>query len=125
MRVCVIAVPRPDPATPMPSGYMSTQFATALNAAPADAAIRGVRVSCNPRRVPVAARTTNMPTSPGAEARRYPRACGSVASFAPSQVSRGEAKTARRIAARRPRPPASHMASTPERTARSRRRAPR
>ena len=70
MSVCVIAVPRPDPATPMPSGYMSTQFATALNAAPTDAATRGVRVSCNPRRVPVAARTTNMPTSPGADARR-------------------------------------------------------
>ena len=70
MSVCVIAVPRPEPATPRPRGYMSTQLATALKAAPTDAAISGVRVSCNPRRVPVAARTTNMPTRPGAEARR-------------------------------------------------------
>ena len=45
---------------------MSTQLATALKAAPTDAATSGVRVSCNPRRVPVAARTTNMPTRPEA-----------------------------------------------------------
>ena len=70
MSVCVSAVPRPDPATPSPSGYMSTQFATALKAAPTEAAISGVRVSWNPRRVPVAARTTNMPIRPGAEKRR-------------------------------------------------------
>ena len=70
MRVCVIAVPRPEPATPIPRGYMSAQFATALKAAPTDAATRGVRVSWSPRRVPVAARTTNMPTRPGAEKRR-------------------------------------------------------
>ena len=47
-----------------------SQLATALKAAPTDAATSGVRVSCNPRRVPVAARTTNIPTRPGAEARR-------------------------------------------------------
>ena len=70
MRVCVKAVPRPDPATPRPRGYMSAQLAAALKAAPTEAATSGVRVSCNPRRVPVAARATNMPTRPGAEARR-------------------------------------------------------
>ena len=70
MRVCVIAVPRPEPATPRMRGYMSTQLATAVTTAPTDAATSGVRVSCNPRRVPVAARTTNMPTRPGAEACR-------------------------------------------------------
>lgn len=104
---------------------MSTQLAAALKAAPTEAATSGVRVSCRPRRVPVAARATNMPTRPGAEACRYARACGMVAASAPSQVSRGEAKMARRIAAHAPRPPASHMASTPERIARSRRPAPR
>ena len=70
MSVCVSAVPRPDPATPSPSGYISTQFATALKVAPTEAAISGVRVSWSPRRVPVAARTTNMPIKPGAEERR-------------------------------------------------------
>ena len=36
--VCVIAVPKPEPATPSPSGYMSVQLATAWKAAPAQRA---------------------------------------------------------------------------------------
>ncbi len=66
----VTAVPSPDPATPMPTPSTSTTDSTALSTAPDAATHSGVRVSSMPRSTPVAASTTSIPGSPGADQRR-------------------------------------------------------
>ena len=64
---CVSDVPVAEPATPQPTGYISTQFSATFTTVPTPATLSGVTVSCSPRRVPMSARIIIMGGMPHSE----------------------------------------------------------
>jgi hypothetical protein len=117
-------VPSAEPAMPRPAPCTSATLSTTLAAAPAAATTSGVRVSCSPRRMPVAARTTSMAGSPGSDQRRYVTAWSDTSPEAPKAATSGTASTAPARAVPTPSRAASHTPSIPCDTAARRSPAP-